>query len=488
MTFSGAGLLYTAIGASFGYLFGFLPGLTGSVALSLLIPITFGMEAHHAMMMLAGTLGGVCFGGSVTAILINAPGTGSNAATAIDGYALSQQGRAGEALGASALSSFLGHFLGIGILIAAIPVMTKMVMAFGPAEWFSLGLGGLFLISTVSEGTLINGIIAGCFGLLLSTHGVNPIVGGERFTFGQMWLWDGVQMLPIIIGMMALSEMSILYGQDRAISESGAVVKGGALKGMKETLKRLPLVGMCGAIGVIIGAIPGVGGNISTWLALSAAKQVSKSPETFGKGNIEGVIAPESANDATEGGALMPLISLGIPGSPSTAVLLGAFIMHGLQPGQKMLTQQLDVVLSLSFSHLFGAFIACSLGLCVAARLAKITVIPSRLLCPIIAVICLTGAYAPRQRMSDIFLAVAFGVIGYFMKKCHIPRVPVLLGLILGSLIEFSFQTTMQISAGSLWIFVTRPWSFTFLMLIPLSIAISLYLGRKKRGKEVKAA
>jgi putative tricarboxylic transport membrane protein len=481
LAFTPTGMMYTASGSVLGYLFGFLPGLTGSVALSLLIPMTFGMSAQNAMMLLSGTLGGVCFGGSVTAILINTPGTGSNAATAIEGYAMSQQGRAGEALGASALSSFLGHLIGIAILIASIPVMTKMVMAFGPAEWFSLGLGGLFLISTVSEGTLINGIIAGCLGLLLSTHGVNPVVGGQRFTFGQMWLWDGIQMLPAIIGLMALSEMAVLYEKDQTISSTGVVNKGGTLKGMKETLKRLHLVGLCGVIGVLIGAIPGVGGNISTWIALSAAKQISKNPETFGHGNIEGVIAPESANDATEGGALMPLISLGIPGSPSTAVLLGAFIMHGLQPGQKMLTQQLDVVFSLSFSHLFGAFIACSIGLLAASKLAKITTISSKLLAPVLAVICLSGAYAPRQRMSDVFLAILFGVIGFFMKKCRIPRVPVILGLILGSLIEFSFQTTMQISENGVWIFLSRPYSMIFLMIIPVSVVITFAMERRKK-------
>jgi putative tricarboxylic transport membrane protein len=485
--FSLSGMLHTFLGASFGYLFGFLPGLTGSVALSLLIPVTFGMEPANAMMMLAGTLGGVCFGGSVTAILINAPGTGANAATSIDGYALSRQGRAGEALGASALSSFLGHLLGIGVLIASIPIMTKMVLAFGPAEWFSLGVGGLFLIASVSGGSLINGIIAGCIGLLLSSHGINPVVGGQRYTFGQMWLWDGLPMIPVIVGMMALSEMALLYGQSRTISMSGKVGRGGTFKGMLAVFKNIHLVGICGVIGVLIGAIPGVGGNISTWLALSTAKQMSKSPETFGQGNIEGVIAPEAANDATEGGALMPLISLGIPGSPSTAVLLGALMMHGLQPGQKMLTQQLDVVFSLSFAHLFGAFIACSIGLLLATTLAKLTTIPSKMLVPVLTIVCLAGAYASRQRMTDVYLAVFFGIVGYFMKKCNIPRVPVLLGLILGQLIEFSFQTTMQISDHSLMIFLTRPYSLVFMMFIPISFAVSILMNKNKKKSAAKA-
>jgi putative tricarboxylic transport membrane protein len=486
--FSLSGMGYAFLGAAFGYLFGFLPGLTGSVALSLLIPITFGMESTSAMMMLAGTLGGVCFGGSVTAILINAPGTGSNAATALDGYALSQKGRAGEALGASALSSFLGHFIGIAILVASVPIMTKMVLAFGPAEWFSLGLGGLFLIATVSGGSLINGVIAGCLGLLLSTHGINVVVGGQRFTFGQMWLWDGLPLIPVIVGIMALSEMISLFGQSRSISMSGTVNRGGTLKGMKAVLKNLKLVGIGGTIGVLIGAIPGVGGNISSWLSLSVAKQLSKSPETFGKGNIEGVIAPEAANDATEGGALIPLVSLGIPGSPSTAVLLGALIMHGLQPGQKMLTQQLDVVFALSFAHLFGAFIACSIGLTLAKHLAKITTIPSKLLVPVLSIICLAGAYSSRMRMSDVYLAIFFGLVGFFMKKCNVPRVPVLLGLILGQLIELSFQTTMQISGNSLLIFFTRPYSLVFMMFIPISLGISFVMKNRKKKEMVTPA
>lgn len=482
--FTISGILYTALGAAVGYIFGFLPGLTASVALSLLIPITYGMQANYALMMLAGVLGGVCFGGSISSIVINAPGTGSSAATSIDGYELSQQGRAGEALGASASASFLGHLLGIVVLIAVIPVMTYMVLAFGPPEWFALGLGGLFLIASVSGKSMLNGLIAGCLGLLFSMHGVNPVIGAPRFTFGQMWLWDGLPLVPVIVGLMALGELIRLYSENRSISQTGKIKTGGTWKGVKATLSHLPLVGLSGIIGIIIGAIPGVGGNISTWIALSQAKAMSKTPELFGKGCIEGVIAPEAANDATEGGALMPLLSLGIPGSPSTAVLLGAFIMHGIQPGRDMLTSKLDILFTISFAHLFGALIACTLGLYLATYLAKITVIPSRLLVPVLCVICITGAFATRGRFSDVVLTIALGLVGFAMVKCSIPRVPVLLGLILGPLIERSYQVSLQLSDGSLSIFFTRPFAVLFMLLIPLSVVITAYFGRRGKSKQ----
>ena len=482
-TFSWGGILYTFLGSALGYFFGFLPGLTGSVALSLLIPITYGMDSGNAVMLLAGTLGGVCFGGSVSSILMNAPGTGSNAATAIDGYAMSQQGRAGEALGASATASFLGHLIGIGVLVATIPIMNKLVLACGPAEWTALAVGGLCLVATVSGGNLRTGLIAGCFGLLLSTHGINAVVGSARFTFGQMWLWDGLPIVPVIVGLMALSELCKLFVENKTISLSGKVNTKGTWKGIKATLKHWKLVLVGGFTGVIIGAIPGVGGNISTWMSLSSAKSMSKHPEEFGKGNIEGVIAPEAANDATEGGALIPLLSLGIPGSPSTAVLLGALTMHGIQTGSKMLNENLDIALTLSFSHLFGALIACVLGLMLAKYIAKITTIPSRLMAPVLTLICLTGAYACRGKITDVYLAIGFGVIGYFMRKCDIPRVPVLLGLILGSLMETSFNTTMQISQNDLSYFFTRPLSVIFLLFIPVSIGISAWSSYRKRKK-----
>ncbi len=475
------GILYTILGTSIGYLFGFLPGLGSSIALCLLIPLTYGMQTNHALILLAGTLGGVAFGGSISAILINAPGTGTNAATALDGYALTQKGRAGEALGASATSSFLGHFIGIFALIAVIPAMSLLVLSFGPPECFSLGLAGLFLIASVSGKSLINGVISGALGLLLAMHGVNPVIGEPRFTFGQMWLWDGLPLVPVIVGLMAVGELIRLYGNDKTISLEGTVDTKGVFTGVKETFKHLPLVGVSGIIGVLIGAVPGVGGSVSSWVALAYAKSRSKKPELFGKGNIEGVIAPEACNDATEGGALMPLLSLGIPGSPSTAVLLGAFIMLGIEPGKEMLTNGLDTVFVLAFAHLLGAFVACTIGLMLAKHLIKITVIPSKILAPILIVVCLVGSFASRGRFTDVILTIIFGLLSYAMTKCNFPIVPMLLGLILGPLIERSYQTSMQLSDGSFSIFLSRPLSLVFVSIIPLTLLFLIFLSRKKR-------
>ncbi len=484
--FTVKGLLYASFGATVGYIFGFLPGLSASTALSLLIPISFGMQPMYAMIMLAGVLGGVSFGGSITSIVINTPGEGANAATCLDGYPMSQQGRAGEALGASAASGFIGHAIGIFALIAVIPVMKWVVLFFGPPEWFALGVGGLCLIASVSGGSLLSGIISGAAGFLISMHGVNPIMGSPRYTFGQMWLWDGVPLVCFIIGVMAIAEMVRLFTEEKSISKSGTVQLGGVWTGVRETLRHMPLVAIAGIQGVIIGAIPGVGGNVSSWIALAQAKAMSKHPETFGQGNIEGVIGPESANDSVAGGALMPLVSLGIPGSPSTAVLLGAFIMHGLQPGQKMLNENLDIVFALSVAHLFGSLISVTIGLWAAKYFAYVTTIPSRILVPMVAVLCLMGTYSTRARISDIVLTIIFTAVGYAMIKCHIPRVPMILGLILGPLVERSYQVSMQISGGSLSIFYTRPLVILFLSLVPLSFFASKIFGLLRTKKQAQ--
>jgi putative tricarboxylic transport membrane protein len=485
--FTWKGMLYASAGATIGYIVGFLPGLSASVGLSLIIPLTFGMEPMYAMIMLAGCLGGVSFGGSITSIVINTPGEGANAATCLDGYPMAQQGRAGEALGASAAAGFLGHALGIVALIAVIPAMKQVVLFFGPPEWFALGVGGLCLIASVSGGSLLGGIISGAAGLLISFHGVNPIMGSPRYTFGQMWLWDGIPLLCYIIGAMALAEMLRVLIEEESISRSGTIQLGGVWKGVRETLKRWPLVGLTGIQGVIIVAIPGVGGNVASWIALAQAKAMSKHPETFGTGNIEGVIGPESANDSVAGGALMPLVSLGIPGSPSTAVLLGAFIMHGLQPGQKMLNENLDIVFALSAAHLFGSFVSVSIGLWAAKYFAYVTAVPSRILVPMVAALCLMGTYATRSRISDIVLTIIFTVVGYAMLKCNIPRVPMILGLILGPLVERSYQVSMQLSDGSLSIFYTRPLVIMFLSLVPLSFFASKIFGLWKGKRSVPA-
>jgi putative tricarboxylic transport membrane protein len=486
LTFSLTGMFYTMIGTSVGYAFGLLPGLTASVAMSLLIPLTYGMAPQNAMMMLAGVLGGIIFAGSISAILFNMPGHGANAAVTLDGYAMSLQGRGGEALGASATGSFLGHCVGVFVLFAIIPVLTKLVLAFGPPEWFALGVGGLCLIASVSGGSLLSGVISAAVGLLLSMHGVNPIIGSPRFTFGQMWLWDGIPLIAFIVGTLALATMIRLLTESKTISDTGSINVGGVTKGVKETFRHLPTVAISGIIGTLVGAIPGIGGSVTTWIALSSAKAMSKDPGSFGKGNVEGVIAPESAGDATESGGLIPLIALGIPSSPHTAVMLGALIMHGLQPGQKMLTEHLPIVFSLSFSHLFGAFICCSVGLYFARYFARLTTVPVNLLVPILSVICMTGVFAGRTRLSDVILMVIFTGVGYALYKCDIPRVPMILGLILGPIIERSYQVTMQLSNGSLSIFKSRPIALAFLSLIPLSFVIAKFFD--KRGKSASAA
>jgi len=315
-------------------------------------------------------------------------------------------------------------------------------------------------------------------------HGVNPVLGSPRYVYGQIWLWSGISLIAFIVGAMALAEMFRLFMEEKSISSSGDVEVKGVFKGVKATLMHLPLVIYCGIQGIIIGAIPGVGGSVSCWMALAQAKSISGHPETFGKGNVEGIIGPESANDATTAGALMPLVSLGIPGNPSTAVLLGALIMHGLQPGKVLLTEQLFVVTSLSFAHLFGAFIACTIGLWAAKYLARITVISTKSLVPVLMILCVIGVYAEKMRVSDVALCILFAAIGYAMKLCDIPAVPAILGLILGSLIERSHQVSMQISEQSWSIYYTRPFVWLFAVGLPLILFGFKAAGDLRRRKQ----
>jgi len=473
-------IMYVFIGTAFGYLFGLLPGLSGAIGMAVLLPITFGMKPEMAFALLGGVMGAAAFGGSIPAILINTPGAPVNAATCFDGFPLACQGRAREALGAAATASCLGALFGVVILIAVIPVMRQIVLALGPPEWFLLALLGLTIISSVSKGSLINGLIAGCFGLMLSFHGVNPVTGGHRYTFGTLYLWDGIQLVPVLIGIFAIAEMLNLSTKHHTISASGALTGGSIIEGIKAVLKHWSTFLRSSVIGLFIGAVPGVGGSVATFVSYSYAKQTSKDPDSFGKGNIEGVIASEAANDAKDGGALMPLLSLGIPGSAGTAVLLGALMIHGLTPGREMLTVRLTLTFTLIWTLIISNILTSTLGLLLARGLAKLTVIPTRVLAPVVFTLCIVGSYATRYNFNDTLVAVIFGLLGYVMLQLRFPRVPIILGLVLGPMAEQSFHLSLQISGYSYSIFFVRPISLLFIILIIISLILPYWRSKKK--------
>jgi putative tricarboxylic transport membrane protein len=482
--FSWPAVAFLFAGSLLGQVFGILPGLTGSIAMALLIPITFSLTPEQAMALLGGAMGAATFGGAITAILFNTPGTPNNAATCLDGYPLAQQGKAGYALGAAATASALGAILGLIVLMAVIPVMRQIVLAFGPPEFFLLAIFGLTIIASVSEGSFLNGLIAGALGLLVSTIGLSPVAADKRFTFGSMFLWDGISLVPALIGLFAIAEMINLVVNAKTISRSGTIISGGILEGIKSVFKNFFLFLRCSAIGTFIGAIPGVGGSVANFVAYTHATQTEKNGK-FGSGDIRGVIASESSNDAKDGGALIPTLSLGIPGCPTAAMLMGGLMIHGIFPGKELIVDNLPLVYTLIVTLVASNIITSTVGLLMGNQLAKITTMPTTILAPVIIVFTVIGAYAARGCMGDVIVGMAFGVFGYWMIKVQFSRIPIIIALVLGPLAEQSFHTAIQISRGSYLVFFTRPFSLLLMVLIIFGVAFPFVQSyRKKRLRQ----
>ncbi|MFB6097314.1 MAG: tripartite tricarboxylate transporter permease [Haloferacaceae archaeon] len=473
------------LGTLLGMIFGILPGLGGTVALALLIPLTFGMDPLVAFMLLAASKGGSNFGGSITAILINTPGTAPNAATLIDGHPMAKKGKAGEALGASAGASAFGAIFGIVILALSIPVMLIIILAFGPPEIFWLGVWGLTVIAIVVKGRVLTGLISAGFGLLFSMHGINTITAATRWTYGLVPMADGFKLVPSLIGLFAIAEMISLVAKGRTIADTDAVeVHGGQWDGLRAVFTHKWIFLRSAVIGTIIGAIPGVGGSAANYIAYFQAVQTSKNPESFGTGDVRGVIASEASNDAKDGGAFLPTLGLGVPGSASMAVLLGAFLLHGIRPGPLLFENHLDVVTVIIVSLLISNVLTSSIGLVIAEHLTKITRIDIRYVAPVVISIAFFGSYALNNNVFDIFLTLLFGVVGFFMIKMNVSRVPLILGMVLGPIVEENFFRSLQVSSGSYAVFVRSPLAIMLLLLVLLSLFLP-YIKLALRNREV---
>ncbi|MGA7487043.1 MAG: tripartite tricarboxylate transporter permease [Xanthobacteraceae bacterium] len=455
--FTPGGALFLFVGVVVGLLFGVMPGLGGTTAIALLMPLTFGMESNHAMALIGGIMGAVSAGGSISAILINTPGTAPNAATCFDGYPLAQQGKAGLAIGAAATASTLGGLIGVVVLVAVIPVMKRIVLLFGPPEFFMLAIMGLSAIALSTGGQFLRGLISGALGLMLSFVGYNAVSGGVRFTLGFEYLWDGISLVPALTGLFAISEMIALSVSGGTIVKekaTGSVTS--VLDGVAAVFRHWKTLLQGSAIGTLIGAVPGLGGTVAAFLAYTAAMQTSKHPETFGKGNIEGVIGPESANNAKDGGALIPTLAFGVPGSAEMAVFLGVLVLHGLDPGPMLLIEHEGVIFSLILALSASCIIATLITLAVARYLIMITLIDVQVLVPAVIAVSLVGVYALRETMGDVVLTGLFGLLGYLMMRFRFPRVTLVIALILGEIAERSFFQSLNMSGGDWTIFFTR--------------------------------
>jgi putative tricarboxylic transport membrane protein len=461
-------------GVLWGIFGGALPGISPSIAMALLLPFTVGMNPTIAIVLLASVYVGAEYGGSIPAILIRTPGTNSASATVLDGFAMAQQGRAGEALGISLMSGLWGGLFGLLVLVLCTEALAKVALAFTPAAYFSLGILGLSVIAGLSGGSLLKGVIAAGIGLSIAFIGSDPVSGVPRFTGDSADLLGGVKPILIMVGLFAVTEMLVQITEPPWAKANKGEAK---LKlpnwAMSKRLVKPQAIGA--VIGTVEGVTPGAGGTIAAFMAYSEAKRWSKHPEEFGHGSPEGIAAPEAANNVVTATALVPLLSLGIPGSNSAAVLLGGFLIHGLQPGPMLFTKAPEVVYGL-YGGLFIANIAMLLlGLVILSPCIWLVNRPKPYLIAAILALVMSGVYAIHQSIFEIFLVIAVGVFGYAMRWLKLPVLPLVLGLVLGFLVESNFRRSLVISGGELSIFLTDKVSLGLLILAAALTAYTLW-------------
>ncbi|MBN2657606.1 MAG: tripartite tricarboxylate transporter permease [Spirochaetales bacterium] len=480
----GKALIMVFLGVIGGILVGSLPGLTATMGIALLVPFTFGLPINESMGMLLGIFSGAIFGGSISAILIRTPGTPAAAATLLDGYPMAKRGEAGRALSMSVFASFIGGFTGALIMSFLAPQISKVALKFGAAEYFALAFFGLSIIISVSGNSIIKGIIAGLFGLLISTIGFDPISGFPRFTFGQMDLFEGPAFIPTLIGLFAFSE--VFKGVETIVEKQQVVSKlTRFLPEWKDIKASWIDILKSSILGTFIGSIPGAGSDIAAFVGYSEAKRRSKTPEKFGTGMIEGVAAAESANNACTGGAMIPMLSLGVPGDAVTAVLLGAFVIQGLQPGPLLYRDHIDVVYNVFAAMMIANIVMFIVGALGVRIFAKVITINRNILIPAIFVLSVVGSFSMRNSMFDVGVALFFGVVGYFLNRFNFPASPILLALILGPMAESNLRRALVISDGSPLVLVTRPISVALLVLGVLSLVSSIIKQRKSQKASV---
>lgn len=450
-------LVFLGLGMALGLVFGVIPGLGGTTALALLMPLTYGLEPFSALALSGGVMGAVPMGGSITAILLNTPGTAPNAATCLDGYPLAQQGKAGLAIGAAASANSIGGIIGTISVLAILPIAKELVLMFGPPEFLLLAILGLVVAATASYGKMLRGLVAGGLGLMISFIGYDNVTGDERFTLGIDYLWDGVHLVPALIGLFGIPEMINLAVKGGSVANDALSVKITSMTGgVLETFRHWGTVLRGSIIGTVVGAIPGAGGVVTSFLSYSMTVQASKEPESFGKGNIKGVIAPEAAINAKDGSALIPTLAFGIPSGAEMAVFLGILVLHGLQPGPMMLIQNQVEIYGLIWALTASCILASFIGLLLVRPLAMITLIDSEILVPVVVCIAMVGAYAIDSSIEDVVLTAVFGMLGYLMLRFDYPRLTVVIALVLGHMAERSFHQSMMMSDGHWSIFFTR--------------------------------
>ncbi len=474
-------LLIVLLGSLLGTIVGVLPGLGPTSAIAILLPMTTILEPAQGIMMMAGIYYGSMYGGSTTAILMNIPGEASSVPTTLDGYPLAKMGKGGAALGIAAIGSFIAGIIGLFGLVLFAPILADQALKFGPPEYFTLMLIALFILFNLTGYSLTKSIIMGLFGFLISLVGIGVSSGLPRFNFGFSALTGGFEMISVIIGLFAITE--VLKGlEEKRISIKHTKINN--VYPNKKDMKQSVLPILRGSLlGFFLGILPGVSATITSFLSYDLEKKVSKNPGKFGKGAIEGVAGPESANNATSSGGFIPLLALGIPASPPLAILLAALMIYGLTPGPVLFEQNSQLVWTVIASMFIGNVILLVLNLPLIGLWAKLTEVPFGILGPVILMVSVLGAYSVRNSMFDVIVSIIFGILGYLFHKFQWPIIPFVLCLVLGPKMESSFIQSLEISSGNLLIFFQRPISLTLLILAGLLLIVSIILMRRTKKR-----
>ncbi|KNE19502.1 tripartite tricarboxylate transporter permease [Virgibacillus pantothenticus] len=479
VAFSLEGIFFVFIGVTIGTLIGMLPGLGPITAIAIMIPMVYGMDPTIAMVLMAGVYYGAVFGGSTSSILLNAPGVSGTVATSFDGYPMAQQGKAGKALAIAAIASFTGGTVSIILLMLFAPTLAQVAVSFGPVEYFALMFMGLVAISSLSDGSAIKALISGVLGFMAVTIGIDAQTGTPRFTFGNSNLLEGVDFLVVALGLFALAEVAFLIKNRNNIGVD-KTQNIGSLKLTKQDFKEMtgPLL-RHSPLGFILGVLPGAGATIASFISYMTEKRFSKKPEEFGKGSVKGLTAPETSNNAATSGAFVPLLSLGIPGSGTTAIMLGALLVLGINPGPLLFQDHPEVFWGVVASMYVGNVFLLVLNLPLIPYIAKILKIPRPLLISLIIMFCMIGVYSISFNIFDLYLLLAFGLVGYLFRLFAFPAPPFILAFILGGMMEQSLRQALTISNGDFMILVESPIAIGLFILSFLSFAFPFIKTRK---------
>lgn len=485
VAFQPVNLMFCFIGVLMGTLVGVLPGLGPTAAIALLLPVSFHIPPVATIILLAGIYYGAMYGGSTTSILVNMPGEAASVITCLDGHQMAKQGRAGPALGIAAFGSFIAGTLGIVGIVLLAPPMAQFALAFGPPEYFSLMLLGIVIIIYMSSGSILKDFMTAVFGLLLGTIGMDSIAGTQRLTFGVLELADGIGFIPAVMGLFGISE--ILVNVERIVATTLVTEKvKNLLPNLQDWKESIKPILRGSVLGFLIGVLPGPAPVIATYASYAMEKKLSKTPEKFGTGFIAGVAGPESANNAASSGAMIPLFTLGIPANSVIAVLLGAFMIHGLQPGPMFITKYPEIFWGTVVSMYLGNAMLLVLNLPLIPLWVKVLKVPYSILFPLILIFCLIGVYSLNFSQVEIGLMTIFGFLGYLMRKFKFEIAPLILALVLGPMMESNLRLSLLLNQGDASVFVTKPISAAFMGISALLIVSTMIPSIRNRRSEFK--